>query len=147
MWNNSMPRLHEVTGGPKQRLIVEELLIHAEDASLQHYGPLKWVWLRFKIRQNHWSIQKRSCIVCKITSMCLNIQPPISMCSWWCSTDWHEHSKMLGCCCLSSKRNKILFRSTSYHHLRLLDWMGRANGLASQVTEPNTKGFLPMGPH
>jgi hypothetical protein len=41
MWNNSMPRLHEVTGGPKQRFIVEEL--HAEDASLQHYGPSKWV--------------------------------------------------------------------------------------------------------
>jgi hypothetical protein len=36
---------------------------------------------------------------------------------------------------------------TSYHHLQwLLDWIGWANGLVSQVTGPHTNGLLPVGP-
>jgi len=34
---NSMPKLREAIGGPKQRLIVKELYL--EDMSLQCYGP------------------------------------------------------------------------------------------------------------
>ena len=37
---------------------------------------------------------------------------------------------------------------TFHRHLQLsLDWMGQANGLASQITGPHTNGLLPMVPH
>ena len=40
-----------------------------------------------------------------------------------------------------------LSESTSHRHLqRSLDWTGRANDLASQVTEIHTNERLPMGP-
>ena len=46
-------------GGPKQRFIVKELYVG--DASCQCYGLSNWVRLRLEIKQNHWSILKKSC--------------------------------------------------------------------------------------
>ena len=61
MQKNPIPKLCEViVGGPEQRFTCKELYVG--DASLQHYGPSNWVWLRLDIKQNHWSILKRSCI-------------------------------------------------------------------------------------
>ena len=34
-------------------------LVYVGDASLQHYRPSNWVWLRLDIKQNHWSILKK----------------------------------------------------------------------------------------
>jgi len=51
-----MPKLHEVMGGQNHRFIVE-------DASLQGYGPSDWVLLSLEIKQSHWSILKKSCIL------------------------------------------------------------------------------------
>ena len=144
MWKNSKPKLCKVIGGPKQRFTVKELYVG--DASLQCYGPSKWVWLRLEIKQNHWSILKRSCISYQFTA---DVQ---TYGRQWCSRDWRVRSKMLGCCLMFAAASairevKYSAESTSYQNLWLLDWMGRAHGLASQVTGPNMNGLLPMGPH
>jgi len=41
MWKNNKPKLCVVIGGPKRSFIVKELYVG--DASLQCYGPSKWV--------------------------------------------------------------------------------------------------------
>jgi len=57
-----MSKLCEVIGGrPKQSFVVNKLYVG--DASLQCFGPSDWVWLRLEIKQNHWSILKKSCIL------------------------------------------------------------------------------------
>jgi len=101
MRKNSKPKLCEVIGGPKQRFIVKELYVG--DAFLQCYRLSKWVWLRLEIKQNHWSILKRSCILYQFTA---DVQTYSKRQS---SRDWRVHSKTLGCC-LSNKGSEILFR-------------------------------------
>jgi hypothetical protein len=59
--------------------------------------------------------------------------------------------KNTGCCLMVASASAIReMRSssvtTSHRNLqRKLDWTGRANGLASQVTGAHTNGLLPMG--
>ena len=53
---------------------------------------------------------------------------------------------MSGCCCLNDKEIRSYSESTSHGHLQgSLDWTGRANVLASQVTGPHTNGLLLIG--
>ena len=56
----SCPNFVMWQGGPKQRFIFKELDVGA--ASLRCNGLSNWVWLRLEIKQNHWSILKKSCI-------------------------------------------------------------------------------------
>jgi hypothetical protein len=95
------PKLCEVIGGPKQRFTVKELYVG--DAFLQCYGLSKWVWLRLEIKQNHWSILKRCCILYQFTA---DVQTYSQQQS---SRGWRVCSKMLGCC-LNNKESEILFR-------------------------------------
>jgi len=45
----------------QHRFIVKQLYV--THVSLQWHGPSQWVWLRFEIKQNYFSILKKSCIL------------------------------------------------------------------------------------
>ena len=70
-----------------------------------------------------------------------------------CSRDWHVCSKMPGWCLIVAAASVIReMRSfsewTSHRNLQqALDWMGRANRLACQVSGCYTSGLLPVRPH
>ena len=144
-------------GGPKQIFIVKELYVG--DASLKRYGPSDWVWLRLEIKQNHWSMysererEKKSYISCQFRG---DVQTYGHRPRYTAGNDaevWLLRSKTSVCCLMVAAASTIrkmgsFSISTSHRHLqRSLDWTGRANGLASQVTGPHTSGLLPMVPH
>jgi len=101
MWKYFKPKLCEVIGAPKQRYIVKELYVG--DASLQPYGPSKWVWWRLEIKQNHWNILKRSCISYQFTADVQTMKQQRLMCAL-------KNARLLleVCCCL--KGSEIHFR-------------------------------------
>ena len=136
--------------GPKQRFIVKDLYVG--DGSLQRYWSSDSVWLRLEIKQNHWSIQKTKVVfrtnleqMFKRTATDLDTQPTTTQQRLTCAL------KMPGCCLMVAAASTIqAIRSSSestFHSLlqQSLDWKGRANSLASQVTGSRTNGLFPIG--
>ena len=133
---------------PTQRFSVGEP--HDADAFLQRYGPSNWVSLSLEIEQNHWIILKRSCIshLLRADVQAYGHRPRYTA-RRRRSGDWRVCSKIPGCCLMVTAASTITevrstTESTSYRHLqRWLDWTGRANGLASQVTGLHTNwGYI-----
>jgi hypothetical protein len=150
---NSKPKLCEVApaGGGKTKIYCQGTTwLYVGDASLQHYRPSDRVCLRLEIKQTQWGMLIRLHFV-SIWSRCSNVRLPTSIQNRRHSRDWRVRSKMPRCCLVvtaaSTIREMIYFSESTYDLPRSLDWTGQANGLASQVTGPNTNGLLPIGPH
>ena len=95
--------------GPKQRFTVKQLYVGP--AYLRCRVPSKWVWLSLEMKQNYWSILKKSCNLLPVDTSCSNVQEPTSIhIRRRRSRDWCVCSKMRGCCCLNDMDNKILCR-------------------------------------
>ena len=86
--------------------------------SLQHYWPSNLVWLRLKIKQNHWSILKKCCnsYQFRVDVQTYGHRP-------WYTAD----NNATGCCYLSSEGNTILFRINISLPLKMIAGLDRAD--------------------
>ena len=147
-----MPKLpqlrgHYGGGGHKTKIYCKEMYVG--DASLLRYGPPNWVRLRLEIKQNHLSIPNQK-VVCSTNLQLMFKRAPTDRRTQLTTTHqrltWALINAMLlpdGYRCLYDRANKIHSVSSPNRHLqRSLDWTGRADGLASQVTRPQTNGPL-----
>ena len=91
-------------GGPQRRFTVKQLSVG--DASVQCRGPSKWNWLRLEIKQNHWSILKKSCISYQFQA---DVQTKLHRESTTMQSGIDD-SQVPGCCQLNNMGSKILFR-------------------------------------